>query len=334
MLKIAKILHLFSQGDKVVKTHFAKPSVIERMLRVLPHLSQDVLLLVLKSICNISMDSTTLDLLEEAGAIPALVPFLNSPYAENQHQVLLTMYYLTQIKVSRQEQAARSGVIPHLQRFIREEHPLKQFAFPIILLLAKNSSIKIELKKYGGVWFYLDILKSDTYWRSHILEVIANWLSEDIEKTGNIINSPQNIRKLLRVFKETNNVTQFEKMLPLYRKMLSASFRVNQSFGLCGEFISEIKHRLEKSSVSNAVSSTTAAANMGTNNNNIRINLLKILALLFAGHHNPVKFASEHNLEPLLQKLHEDKNSVIVASLASKLLDKIKQAMSQTQESS
>lgn len=111
--KIGDLLFLFSQGDKVVKTHFAKQAVIENMLRVLPNLPPETLLLVLKSIRSISMESTTLDLLEQAGAIPALIPFLNSTHPENQHQVLLTMYYLCQIKTSRQEQAAVSGMYAH-----------------------------------------------------------------------------------------------------------------------------------------------------------------------------------------------------------------------------
>jgi hypothetical protein len=66
-----------------------------------------------------------------SGAIPALIPFLssempvswleadlacsaaqlelNSAFQENANQSLLTMYYLCQLKISRQEQAALSG---------------------------------------------------------------------------------------------------------------------------------------------------------------------------------------------------------------------------------
>jgi hypothetical protein len=137
--KVADVLHMFSQGDPVVKTHFAKPAVLEGMLRVLHTLPQEVLILILRSIRNITMDVNTLDLLEAAGAIPALIPILSSTYPENVNQALLSLYYLCQIKASRQEQAAVAGIIPHLQRFIRQNHSLNQFAYPIIFLLGKTS---------------------------------------------------------------------------------------------------------------------------------------------------------------------------------------------------
>lgn len=70
--KIGDLLFLFSQGDVVVKCHFAKVAVIENMLRVLPSLPSETLLLVLKSIRSISMESSTLDLLEQAGGISSL----------------------------------------------------------------------------------------------------------------------------------------------------------------------------------------------------------------------------------------------------------------------
>lgn len=251
VLKIAQILHLFSEGDKVVKLHFARPAVIESMLKALPSLPQDILILLLKSIRNISMDSTTLDLLESAGAIPALIPFLDSKQvSENQHQVLLTMYYLCQIKSSRQEQAALSGIIPHLHRFIRQDHPLKQFAYPIIFLLAKTSwKSRLELKKHGGLQFYIDILVSqDVYWRSSALETISFWVSasgEDAARVSFVLNTSSNINKLLRVFRETTDETQFDKMGNSMKKLLSASTTVNQSMGRMKEFIKEIKARYQ-----------------------------------------------------------------------------------------
>ena len=80
-LKIANVIHLFSNGDATVKQYLAKPAVMETLLHSLPKFSHDVLNLVLKSIRHISMEPTTLDLLAQAGAIHALVPFLASPHS-------------------------------------------------------------------------------------------------------------------------------------------------------------------------------------------------------------------------------------------------------------
>jgi secreted Zn-dependent insulinase-like peptidase len=85
------------------------------------------------------------------------------------------MFYLCQLNASRQEQAAIAGIIPHLQAFIRRNHPLKQFAYPILFKLAKTSKrTQAELRKYHGIEFYVELLR-DPYWGNHALEVLAKW---------------------------------------------------------------------------------------------------------------------------------------------------------------
>ncbi len=308
LLKISQILHLFSQGDTVVKQQFAQPSLIARMLSLLPILPSDCLLLFLKSFCALSMDSNTLDNLEEAGAIPALLPHLapTSP-PENQHQVLLSMYYLCQLKASRQEQAALHGLIPHLQRFIASDHPLKQFAFPIIFALCKTSKkTRMELKKCNAVLFYLHTLR-DPYWRSHALEVLAVWLSEDPQRVGFLLVQPSSVNALLSCIEQTSNATQFEKMLGSVRKLLLANVRVNQCLGRSFAFVHVIVMRLEAESSNNA----------------IRVNLLNILSLLLVAHEDALQLASDHDLLDLLEKLAADKEGVLVASLAQKMQDRL-----------
>jgi hypothetical protein len=54
--------------------------------------------------------------------------------------------------------------------------------------------------------------------------------------------------------------------------------------------------------------------------NNIRINLLKMVSLLFAAHPCPAQLAADANLVPVLHSLLEDKSAVIVGSLTQKLL--------------
>lgn len=161
-------------------------------------------------------------------------------------------------------------MIPHLQRFVRGDHPLKQFAFPILFLLAKSSSkARLELKKYSGLQFYVDSLH-DLYWRSHALEVLAVWLTEDMCRCNLVLNTSTNINKLLTCFRTTSNVVQFEKMLPQFKKLLSVSIRINQSFGRNDLFVQEIKTRLIKHGDSNS----------------IRIGLLKILLLIVVARHD------------------------------------------------
>ena len=306
--KVCVIIHLFSQGDSKVKQYFAKPAVMRVLLQILPDLPHEPLTLILKSIRNITMDSSTLDLLENAGAIPALAPHLSSSHHDIQIQVLMSMYYLSTIKASRQEQAARCGVIPHLQRFILKNHPLKQFALPIMFQLAKTSDdTRLELKKYNGVSFFLDLLE-ESYWRTHALESLALWLSEDPCRVEFFLTSSVNINKIIRVVTATKKKLQFEKILVPLEKILQQSQSVNKALGRRSVFIRELTKRLQLHADSNV----------------IRINLLKILTLIYDHHDHPEKFISQHNLVPVLENLSQDKNAVMVAPLARSLLQQIR----------
>jgi len=301
-VKIGKILFLFSQGDHVVKTAFAKPDVLQGMFQALPTLPSDVLLLILKSIRQLAMDDTTLDSLEQAGAIPALIPYFNSPHPEVQNQVLLSMYYLCQLNQPRQEQAAASGIIPHVQRIIRANHPLKQFAFPIICSLAKTKRSRMELKKYSGVEFYIEVLK-DPYWRTYALDVLSKWLNDDRFRVEFILHA--NLHKLFTVFKTTVEVLSLGRVLTAFYKIVHSSLRLNLALGRCPVFISELKTRLLKA-----------------DEPHVRKELLNILTVIFEGHTDRIKFFRDNNLEPLLRELSQDTKIKIVSLLSRKLLAK------------
>jgi hypothetical protein len=70
----------------------------------------------------------------------------------------------------------------------------------------------MELKKYSGVEFYLDLLK-DVYWRSSALEVLSKWLEQqpDRQRVEFILNA--NINKLFTLFKTTKEDMQFSNLL-------------------------------------------------------------------------------------------------------------------------
>ena len=308
-VKIAQILLLFSQGDTVVKQQFAQPPLIAPILQLLPLLPPAPLLLTLKSLCNLSMDSSTLDSLEAAGAIPLLLPYLRpSNPLDCQQQTLLSMYYLTQIKASRQEQAGLNGIVPDLRRFIESDSPLKQFAYPILFQLAKTSRrVRVELKKQEMVSFYLHVVRSELYWRSAAIECLALWLSEDSARVGWMLCQPVHVNTLLEAFlTSANSGQQYEKLLMSFRKLVQSSVRLNQTLGHSATFIAAIKARLSAGS-SNAV----------------RVNLLNLLSLLLVAHTDALQMSEQYGLVQLLESLCEEKESVLVASLATKMLERL-----------
>jgi Protein kinase domain len=308
--KIAELILLFSNGDAFVKQAFVKPRVLSHLLRVLMKLGHNDQKHIIKAIKNFSMDPSTLDMLEDANAIPALIPFLNSQHVEVQHQVLIAMYYLCTIKGSRQEQAARHGIIPHLQRFIRANHPLKQFALPVIFQLAQTSKrTRLELKKHNGIAFFLDML-AEPYWRTHALDAISYWLAEDPRRVEFMLLTSTNINKLVAVLKYTKTTVQFEKILGPFLRIMQSSRAVNQSLGRSAAFIREICQRL---------------VDHGSNNN-IRISLLKILSCVHDQHKSPRQLVTTHNLVPLLATVASDRQAVMVSQLARRLLQQIQDA--------
>ena len=67
-----------------------------------------------------SMEPKTLRSIEQAGAIRALVMLLGrrlSPFFKDvENLVLQCLFYLCRVSRRRQEQAAKHGIVPHLQK--------------------------------------------------------------------------------------------------------------------------------------------------------------------------------------------------------------------------
>ncbi len=59
--------------------------------------------------------------------------------------IFQTIYSMTRLSKSRQEEAASSGVIPLLKRVIQYKSPLKQFALPILCDLANAGKVSRRL---------------------------------------------------------------------------------------------------------------------------------------------------------------------------------------------
>ena len=123
------------------------------------------------------MDAGTLEPLQNAGAIPMLIGLfsIDNMTTDIMNQIVNTLYNLTRIDRSRQEEAARAGIIPHLKEIINENSPLKQFALEIILDLGKAPGGRSELSKCDGVEYYLELLTTYANWRVNTFDVLSLW---------------------------------------------------------------------------------------------------------------------------------------------------------------
>jgi len=68
-----------------------------------------------------------------------------------------------------------NGLIPILQKIVRTERPLKEFALPILCDMAHSGKIgRKYLWKNDGLNFFVSLL-SDPYWQVAALDAIFVW---------------------------------------------------------------------------------------------------------------------------------------------------------------
>ena len=178
--RIASIFFIFSQAENYVKELVAERTVLHRVLKNLKKMSPMHQITMLKFIKNLSMLSTTLDVLHNSNAIDVLTELLdwgmNQPHCrELSNQILTTIYNLCRLSKRRQEDAAVDGIIPILIKIVKQERPLKEFALPILCDMAHSSrATRRELWQNKGLAFYISLL-SDPYWQVTALDGIFTW---------------------------------------------------------------------------------------------------------------------------------------------------------------
>lgn len=198
--RIANIFFIFSQAENHVKEMVAERTVlhsenalflysksltslltsIQGVLKELRRMSPVHQITMLKFIKNLSMLSTTLDSLQNSNAIDVLTDLLRSTmkrghFREVSNQILNTIYNMCRLNKSRQEDAALNGIVPLLQKIVKTERPLKEFALPILCDMAQSGKVgRRELWRNKGLTFYISLL-ADPYWQVTALDAIFTW---------------------------------------------------------------------------------------------------------------------------------------------------------------
>ncbi|KAM0715256.1 hypothetical protein Q7P37_008754 [Cladosporium fusiforme] len=226
--RIVNIFLLFSQAENHVKEMVADRMVLKRVLKDLRRMSPNHQVTMLKFIKNLSMLATTLDALQNSNAIEVLTDLLNASmklphFRDVSNQVLNTMYNLCRLSKARQEDAALSGVIPLLQRIVKTERPLKEFALPILCDMAHSGKVGRKLLwQNKGLQFYIGLL-ADQYWAVTALDAIFIWLQEETAKVEEqILNTTGFSEAIVQCFNESK-ADAFENLLEPLQKLLRLS---------------------------------------------------------------------------------------------------------------
>ena len=227
--RIVNIFLLFSQAENHVKETVADWMVLKTVLKDLKRMRPQHQITMLKFIKNLSMLATTLDTLQNSNAIEVLTDLLgasmNAPhFREISNQVLNTMYNLCRLNKERQADAALSGVIPMLQRIVKTERPLKEFALPILCDMAHSGKVGRKiLWQNKGLQFYVSLL-SEPYWAVTALDAIFIWLQEETAKVEEQLLRDDSAfsSSVLQCFNESR-ADAFENLLEPLQKLLRLS---------------------------------------------------------------------------------------------------------------
>ncbi|CAG8672127.1 12721_t:CDS:2, partial [Acaulospora morrowiae] len=305
MERIVNIFSLFSQGDAYVKEVMAtRTRVVTRIFEVLDKLPQDLMVIMLKCIKNISMNSNTLEALQKAKTIQVLTAIMDkqeAPYiTEIANQVLNTMYNLCRINKSRQEEAAKAGLIPHLQYFASKKTPLKQFALPILCDMAHTGQVCRDLLwKHNVLQLYLDLL-IDPYWQVNALEAIIAWFQEETYKVEQMLIEPRSIDLMLGAF-VTAKANSFESILEPFHLLMQLSKDVTCALAQPNFF----KRLLQR---------------LGHPKPVVRLNLLRVLKTVCDVYPQRETVIQKYDLIDVILKMSKDDPAVLIREKAKEIL--------------
>ncbi|EWC45711.1 hypothetical protein DRE_05048 [Drechslerella stenobrocha 248] len=300
--KIVNLFFLFSQAENQVKEAIADRMTLKRILKDLHELPLACQIAMLKFVKNLSMLSTTLDILQNANAIEILTEMLSEnvhkpQFKELSNQILSIMFNLCRHSKSRQEEAAMNGIVPILQKIVRTDRPLKEFALPILCDMAHSGRLgRKYLWQNNGLEFFVSLL-AEPYWQVASLEAILVWLHEEPAQIEEKLLQPKAINALINCFTNSKTTT-FENILEPFQKLCRLSDPIARSLGQPDFF----DRTLQKLTHHKAV---------------VRLSLLRIIRSICDANRDQEDLLTRSGLFPMILWLAENDAAILVRNIAS-----------------
>ncbi|KAL3487118.1 cytokinesis protein sepH [Aspergillus germanicus] len=307
--RIANIFFIFSQAENHVKEMVAERTVLHRVLKELKRMTPGHQITMLKFIKNLSMLSTTLDSLQNSNAIDVLTDLLRSTikrphFREVSNQILNTIYNMCRLNKSRQEDAALNGIVPLLQKIVKTERPLKEFALPILCDMAHSGKVgRRELWRNKGLAFYISLL-SDPYWQVTALDAIFIWLQEETAKVEehlleNRYDQPSFTDAIIRCL-TLSKANAFENLLEPLQKLLRLSPPIASTLAR-PDLFSRLGQKLHHNKAA------------------VRLNLLRIISSICDSREEQGGLLTGYGLLEAIRELEHDP-AILVRDMAGKLI--------------
>ncbi|EEB09272.2 STE/STE11/CDC15 protein kinase Cdc7 [Schizosaccharomyces japonicus yFS275] len=304
----ADILLTLSQADGFVKESLASVTVLRRLLRVLFYLPQNVLVIMLKFIKNLSMVPQALDVLREVNAVQILTEILKESKTKSYtkeviNQALAALYNLCRLHRESQEIAVYSGVVPILQFITATEKFMKEFALPILFALPRaGKTCRKYLWHYHLLQFYINLLL-DPNWQSTALDSISNWLQYETVAVKRVLCEDKNVSTIRKLISSCSNAS--------LNRLVGSLCQICQrcptlAAELCDtSVLIKIKERL-------ATRKTRPE---------VLVSLLKLLKFICANNPSSHGLLSQIEMRDFIIQLYEGTDSILVKELTHELLD-------------
>jgi hypothetical protein len=264
---------------------------------------------MLKFIKNLSMLDKTHDVLQNSNAIEVLTDLLSSSmdsplFLDISNQVLNTLYNLCRLSKTRQEDAALNGIIPILQKIVKTERPLKEFALPILCDMAHSGKVgRTILWQNKGLQFYISLL-ADKYWQVTALDAIFIWLQEETARVEQLLLDGSFSRAIVECFTNPEaSPDAFENFLDPLQKMLRLSPPIASTLAHSDLFLRTVSKLNTKKAV-------------------VRLNLLRIIRSICDASEDQggATLISQYGLYAAIEKLAESDPAILVREMASELI--------------
>ena len=318
---LVSLFAALAHGDVVVKSRLCQLECINTMFGFTVRMPTPALQLrVLETVYLLSTEQSVLSALEQANAMAYVVAQLPRADCPDLQVVgLLTLHNLCQLSRSRQEAAAKAGVVPWLCRMAVGQPPVgrsaeqteaaRAAAASTLCLLAHCSPrTRAELWTHGGLDILLQLLKEEEHQVS-VLEALASWLDAELPRLEGKLLEGTALARLVMVLPNTSNTStttthqdHLPSLLSPLGRMISRSSRL--AVELCGAgFATRIVELLKRP--------TPPAA----------LALMDILQLLYEAHPRPKEFVVQHRVGPALMSLTQTQgDQVLVRTRANNLL--------------
>ncbi|WVQ72942.1 hypothetical protein IAR50_002504 [Cryptococcus sp. DSM 104548] len=295
-----------AQADSRVQEAFAVRTIMIRLLKACGLLPRKLLIIAIKAIKHLSTSPQLIEVLQNSNAMEILVELLGksikgSHSNEICSHLFQTIYSMTRLSKSRQEEAASSGIIPLLKRVIQNKSPLKQFALPILCDLANaGKGSRRLLWQNDGLRLYLDLLQ-DPYWRVSALDSILAWMQDETARVEDVLLEQDSCDSLVMCFVQASGVS-FEGILDPFLKILRLSTSLTSSLSH-PPFFSRLSESLERS-----LKAVT------------KLNLLRLTKAICESHPDRQNLVERFGLADIVERLSRQDGAVLVRELAKEVL--------------